>query len=309
MSTQEEAEAAIADMIFPDAPDDKTEEIVEKPEEEVETPEEVEEPEKEREVAPETEGLEEIEIEGTLYEVPQQLKEAFMRNTDYTQKTQEVASQRKELEIQAGNLKLVNGQYEFAQSVQTDIIKAHQIEEQIDQARTYLRDNVATLTHTQIEQIRIGIDDFTINRDKIIQDITTKNTEFQQAREHSMRELSDKSTEVLRQKVPGWGASHETAIKDYALSLGVPEITYNSIVDPLEKEILHKAMQYDALKSGAKPAIQAVQGAPTIQPKSRNPMSKSTQDKLNLRKVLKSGKSAQDKASAIGENLAGRFNM
>ena len=304
MSDQEAAEEAIAEMIFPDAPEEKTEE----PEktEEVESTEETEE---EREVIPESEGLEEIEIEGTLYEVPPQLKEAFMRNSDYTQKTQEVASQRKELEIQAGNLKLVNGQYEFAQAVQADIIKAHRLDEQVEEARTYLRNNVATLTHTQIEQIRIGIDDFTANRDKIIQDITSRNTEFQQAREQSLKELSAQSTEVLRQKVPGWGDTHEAEIRDYALSLGIPEITYNSVVDPLEKIILHKAMQYDALKSGAKPAIKTVQGAPTIQPKSRNPMSKSTQDKLNLRKVLKSNKSAQDKASAIGENLATRFNM
>lgn len=39
-----------------------------------------------------------IEYEGEQYEVPPALKDAFMRNRDYTQKTQETAAMRKELE-------------------------------------------------------------------------------------------------------------------------------------------------------------------------------------------------------------------
>ena len=38
---------------------------------------------------------EEVEYEGKTYKVPKELKGALMKNADYTQKTQEVAEQRK----------------------------------------------------------------------------------------------------------------------------------------------------------------------------------------------------------------------
>ena len=58
-----------------------------------------------REVEPEVEGDEapefvDVEYDGQLYSVPPILKDALMRNSDYTQKTQDVASQRKDLETQ-----------------------------------------------------------------------------------------------------------------------------------------------------------------------------------------------------------------
>lgn len=48
---------------------------------------------------------EEVEYEGKTHKVPKELKEALMRNADYTRKTQEVAEQRRQNEAQAENLK------------------------------------------------------------------------------------------------------------------------------------------------------------------------------------------------------------
>lgn len=42
----------------------------------------------------EAEDAEDIEYEGQTFRVPKVLKDAFLRNADYTQKTQEVAARR-----------------------------------------------------------------------------------------------------------------------------------------------------------------------------------------------------------------------
>src|SRR5271170_8120153 len=42
--------------------------------------------------------LAEISFDGTTYQVPQKLKEAFMKNEDYTVKTSELARQRESLD-------------------------------------------------------------------------------------------------------------------------------------------------------------------------------------------------------------------
>ena len=45
-----------------------------------------------------------VEYDGTEYDVPPVLKDAFMRQSDYTQKTQSLAEKRKEVEFKAVEL-------------------------------------------------------------------------------------------------------------------------------------------------------------------------------------------------------------
>lgn len=307
------AEEKAAEFIFGAEPKEEAE--IEKSETDIaesEESEEVEGDDYQPDPKPVVEGEEMVELEwdGQIIEAPPAIAEALMRNKDYTEKTQAIATTRKELEVQSGNLKRVNSQYEFAMQVQDDVLRAHQLEQQVEQARAYMRENIDGMSHTDLEKIRMAIDETRTERDRIITSVNVKNTEFQQAHEQTLKELVVKSTEVLRQKIPGWDDSHEGQIKDYALSQGIPEQAYNSVVDPIEKHILWKAMQYDVLKSGVVPAVKTVQGAPSIKPKSRSPMSKDTQDRLNLRKKIKNpNRSAKDKAALIGEDIANRMKL
>ncbi len=318
MSEEAQIEAA-ADLIFGPDPtkEEPQEEVAEEPQEEsVAEPVEGDDVEEEYEPDPKpvVEGDEpemvELEWEGQLIEAPPAIAEALMRNKDYTEKTQAVAVQRKELDIQSGNLKRVNSQYEFAMQVQDDVMRAHQLDMQIEQARVYRLENVENLPYAEMEKIRMAMDETRLERDKIINSVNIKNTEFQQAHEQTLTELVSKSTEVLRQKIPGWNDETEGQLKAYALSQGIPEQAYNFVVDPVEKLILHKAMQFDALKSGVTAAVTTVQTAPTIRPKSRSPMPKDTQDRLNLRKKIKNpNRSVKDKGVLIGEDIANRMKL
>lgn len=272
--------------------------------EEVEAVEETEEtPE-----ADDTPEFVEVEYGDKLYEVPTELKDALMMQSDYTSKTQEVANQRKEVEVQLGTIAQRAAQFEFAQSMQPDVLKAQQLEQTADQWHQYMRENIDQLSSTDIEKIRLQVEDARSQRDAIIQTVTTKQNEFQQAQEQSHQELLNKGTEVLRQKIPGWGEEQQKQVRDYALSHGFTEAEIGQVVDPRQVETLWKAAQYDSLKSGAAPAVKKVSQAPTIKPKSRNPMDKATGDKLNLRKKLKSTKlTDSQKAQAIGDDIASKF--
>src|ERR1700730_7367382 len=50
------------------------------------------------EVQPTESDLAQLEWDGATYQVPVKLKDAFMRNEDYTRKTQELAEQRKSVD-------------------------------------------------------------------------------------------------------------------------------------------------------------------------------------------------------------------
>jgi hypothetical protein len=159
-----------------------------------------------------------------------------------------------------------------------------------------------------MEKLRIAIDDTRVERDTLMTALQRKGNEFQQANEQTRKELMDKSTEVLRQKVPGWNDESEGQLKAYALTLGIPEQSYDSVVDPVEKMILHKAMQFDALQTGKAAAVKKVVSTPSIKAKSRNPMPGDVKAKLNLRKSLKNPKlSSKAKARKIQDAMGERF--
>ena len=290
--TQAEIESDIGAMILGDEPEEEqaAPEIEGDDEETQEEPEESTDAdgddEPEDEVDPSAPEMVEVEWEGQLIEAPKSVAEALMRQSDYTQKTQEVAAQRKAIETQIAELDHKNKQFQFAESIRDEVLKAQQLESQADQAYEYLRNNVDSLSPTEIEKIKIAIEDTRKERDNLVKSLTTKQTEFQQASEQSLKELRNKGTEVLKQKIPGWGEEKAKQVRDYALNSGYTEAEISNVLDPRQVETLWKASQYDNLKSGVTPAVKAVQAAPSI--KARNPMPKETRQKLDLRKKLAS---------------------
>ena len=300
------AEEGIADFLFGEEAPEEEYEAGQEPVVEGDDSEEVEASDEE----PKDEGdpeYVEVEYDGQIYEVPANLKDALLRQSDYTQKTQEVAAQRKEIETRLGALQSKLGEFEFANSIQEDVLKVQQLDQTATQYHQYLRDNIDQLSSTDIEKIRFAIEEAKGERDQLASSIQGKHAEFQQAQQQSYQELLNKGTEVLRQKIPGWGKEQQAQVRDYAMSNGFTEAELNTVVDPRHVEILYKASQYDKLKSGAAPAVKKVQSAPPIKPKARDPETGRFAKDNKLKKALKSNLSASDKASLIGDDIASRF--
>jgi len=309
---QASVEDRIADKIFgPEAddydPDEEVQALPEEDEVEVEASDDSEEVE-EVEASPEIE-YEEMEIDGELYEIPVKLKDYVLRQQDYTQKTQEVAQQRKEYEIRMGAIEQERKQYEFVGSVQDDLNKAYALDNEVKQYQDYLRTNLDNLGQADILKIQMAVEEKKAEKDALTKALQTKYNEFQQAQEQSLKELLDKSTEVLRSKIPNWGQKAQADVREYALGLGFTEQEINSVYDPRYVEVLHKAAQYDKLQKTKAGAVKKVEGAPPIKPKSRTPMPIETQKKLNLRKKLKSNISDKAKADLIREDLADKLRL
>lgn len=289
--------------------EEQVEDVAEDTEESVDdTADESEESAAEDDTEAESPEYVEIEIDGEIVEVDAKYKDYFLRQQDYTTKTQEIAAQRKQVEAVQAQVQLRAKQFEFAESVQPKVLKAQQLEQTAEQYHQYLRDNIDTLKSTDIEKIRLTIEDTRRERDKLVDEIKNDQTEFQQASQQSIEELRNKGTEVLKQRIPGWGEAQQKQVREFALKSGFTESELANVLDPRQVETLWKAAQYDALKAGAAPAVKRAQAAPTIRPKARNPMPKETRQKLDLRKKLKSPNlSARDKQNAVIEDIGSRW--
>ena len=310
---QSEQYEEVADLIMGEdhaSDEPQEEEVAEAPEVEETDEAEEEAEEKPEEKAEDIGGdpIVEVEWEGQLIEAPKSVAEALMRQSDYTQKTQEVSAQRKEFEILTSDAKQRMDQFNFAEQVRPDIMRAEQLETQAQQYYDYMRENVGTIATTDIDKVRFEREALLQERQQIIESLQTKTTEFQQAQEQSHTDLLNKGTEILRQKIPGWGEVQQKQVRDYAVASGFTDAEMGSIVDPRQVETLWKAAQYDALKAGQAPAIQKVQSAPTIKTKARNAMPQETRKKLDLGKKLKSNKlSAREKRDLVAEDLGERW--
>lgn len=309
----QQAEEGIADILFgPEETEDDREEagqepVVEGDDEEEEEVEQDDEGDEDEETTDESEFVE-VEYDGKLYEVPTELKDALLRQGDYTAKTQEVAAQRKETEVIRGQLETRASAFKFAESIRDEVSKAEQLEAKANEYHQYLRNNIDNLSSTDIEKIRLAIEDARSERDGIVNSVQGKHKEFQQAQEQSMKELLDKGTEVLRSKIPQWGESHQKQVRDYGLGIGFTEQELSGVVDPRQVEVLWKASQYDHLQSGKAAAVKRAQDAPkTIKPRVRDEQGRFKSKKANLTKALKSNLPASQKANLIGEDIASRF--
>ena len=320
MADETESVESKVEQMFAGEVEDDTTEVVE-PEYEADQEEELPDPEApvvegdddpeikaEESEESEDEGFEDVEYDGKLYSVPKELKDALLRTNDYTQKTQEVAAQRKEAEILRQQAVQAVDNFKFAESIQGDVIKAQQLETQAEQAHQYLRDNIDDLSSLDIEKIRMAIDDARKERDSIVKAVQGKQQTHQQAQQQSREELLKQGTEVLRQKIPNWGEDNQKAVRDYALNSGYTEDEIQSVLDPRMVETLWKASQYDSLQQGKAAAVRKVVATPTIKSQSRNPMPEDVKAKLNLRKQLKNPKlSSKAKARKIQEAMGDRF--
>jgi uncharacterized protein YbaA (DUF1428 family) len=252
----------------------------------------------------------EIQLEsGAVYEVPAELKDAFFRQKDYTTKTQEVAAQRREVEVIQESVRLQESQYKFVDAVQAEVDEARLLNWQIDNYTQHMRDNMANLSDRDILTIRSTVEELKEKKQALSQSVTLKYNYYQQAAEQARRGLRDKSTEVLKQKIPNWNPDLESETQAFGQSVGFTEQELDN-ADPREWQVLWEASQYRKLQAGKSAAILKVQGAPQIKPKSRrSPAQDAVTNRLNVHKRLKSSNTSQQKAKIIQDDIAKRLGL
>ena len=299
----------LGDMLLPEEADDttqtppETEATDQDTEEEAEEPAETEEAEAEKPAEPE---LVEVEFEGKVYETPPELKDALLRQSDYTQKTQSLADQRREIEHRQTQIQVTEDSYKFAQSIQEELSQAAQLDVQLNY---YKGLDYTSMTTEEMFQNRNQMDMVKDQRDTLLKVLETKQNEFQQTQQQANTALLKEGAEILAKSIPNWNQETQKDISDFAVSYGYSREEVESLTDPRAVQLLHKAMQFDKLKEGI-PATQVkLAGVQTIKPSARdNKMSEATKQKLKIHKIMKNPKlSDKQRARAAEGPIGERF--
>lgn len=202
---------------------------------------------------------EEVEYEGKKYLLPKELKDAVLRQADYTRKTQEVAEARKAVETDRGS---------FAQQQQAleehivGVGRLMSIDERLAQYdkvdwKTWSNQDAqaAQTAWFEKEQLRQNRDQLA---GKLHQEWQTK-TEAQQR--ETAKQIADGQA-VLAKEIPNWSPDLAKELAQYGKSQGLSDKRLSAMAEPAEVKILHKARMYDQLvakqrAAAGKPAVVA----------------------------------------------------
>jgi hypothetical protein len=221
---QEADEADIVDAEFEETPEEETveaEEVDEDPTDEAET-KESEEPK--------------FEVDGETL-TAEELKLGYLRQSDYTKKTQAVAEQRKAFESQSAETEATINAVMSAAGADLSRFQAVNWEQAaIDNPDQYRQAKAA------FEQAQSTYNLIKAQADQL-------QTQQQQQADAASKEAAKESLTVLKTNIPNWSNDLYYKIGEYAQGLGVTGEEFNKVSDHRLITTLWKAMQFDQAKT------------------------------------------------------------
>ena len=238
-----QSEPEVEEELESNSPDDEDDSIDGEDDGEVDNPDD-------QAAAPE---LIDIEQDGETFKVPAKLKDAFLRQADYTRKTQEVAETRKAAEA----LK-AEAEQEFNVSQEVLGARAHlqNIDQQLEHLKTVdwakyeQEDPVGAMStwrqYQTLKEQRGEVSGFLQHQ---------QTTRAEQAKQETDKRLRE-TREFAEKEIPGWTPDIDAKITEFATSKGFTRETLLNAYSPPVYEILHLAWlgQQSIEKQRAKPA-------------------------------------------------------
>ncbi len=278
MDTNHETGVSVADVAG--LLDDATENPVEELEQEESTAEvaESDEAEEPTEAEGEDEG-EEVEFEGKAYKVPKGIKEALLRQSDYTKKTQEVAEQRKAVEERA---QVLEQREKVSAQTFEKAVEFREVQKQLAQYEKVDWTTLAQEDPARATQLNIAY--------QLLQrEAQTKYGEWKQAEqqsqqltEQSRQQMLVKAEQELKTRLPNFGPQVAEKIAKAGKEYGITDQELNSLIDPRYVHVLHDAMKWRALQAEKPKAMQKVVDAPqAIKPQATQPKPRTNQAALD----------------------------
>lgn len=304
VETNPEPEVSVEDKLaaaFEKAGYGDSKEETPEPEEETVSEEQSEEPEAE-EATPEPEGeFEDVEFEGKEYKLPKELKDALLRQKDYTQKTQMAAEERRIAQSLKEQAEL---QQQFLTAHTDAIAEATSLQRQLQQYNqldwSRLADeNPAEYLKLDRQQRQLH-EAFQMSQQKL----NGLANEFQQKALEARQKAQAQCVQTLKSEIKDFGPELLKKLDETAVSFGFTAQELSQVADPRMIRVLHAAMQYKTLQRGTV-ATKKVQTGKPVQvntARSANQTQSNTQLKAAKERALKTGSKAD-----VENFLAQRF--
>lgn len=202
---------------------------------------------------------EEVEYEGEKYKVPAKLKDALLRQSDYTRKTQEVAEIRRQAEVEKQQ---IAQEREFIQHNLKDVATVTALDQQIAQYQGVNWDQLTESDPVQAMKLERQLRNLQSQREQAAAAVTQRQAHFVQVQQQEAARQLQEGQRVLQREIPGWNESLARELVDYGLKRGyAPEVLQN-IRNPQFVIDLHNSYQFTKLREKATQKPKIVQEKP-----------------------------------------------
>ena len=322
-SPQSRLEAMLGDSIqeevkeqpVQEQPVDEPQEEAEVPTEEVEAEAEPTDDNPDDQAEEETEQSEEDEVPAILKlkvngeEVEKPLEEVValaQQGLDYTQKTQQVAEQRKELEAYAESIKAQEQAFQEQMQLNNvlieDVAKITALDQQLNQYANVNWQQLSDSDFVEAQKLFFTYNQLQQERSTLVSQFETKKQQAIQKQTQLMAEKIAKGKEVLAKEIPNWSPETNQALLSTGKEYGFSDAELNSIVDPRHVKVLHDAMQWRKLQQNSVVKKKVSSAKPVVKPGAKDTKAEVYSNHKQLRDQLrKTGKA--DAAQKLIENM------
>lgn len=212
----------------------------------------------------EADDSEEIDYEGEKYKVPKKLKDAFLRQSDYTVKTQEVAKQRQDFEAERQEFA---ARQQFQQQHIQAVAKVMAIDERLEQFSKLDWNAITDADPVQALKLDRQMRELQQQRAQQIEGINQSQArQAQESQQEIARRQQDAKAQLVKE-IPGFDTPElQKKLLDVGKAAGYKAEELANVQDPRAVKLLHKAYLYDQLVAKAKTAPAASE---TIKPITR----------------------------------------
>jgi hypothetical protein len=318
-SPQSRLEAMLGDDIVTDVkPTEVQEEEKEQPplEAEAETSETEEEAteespddqaEEEEQSEDEVPAILKLKVNGEEIEKPiDEVVALAQQGLDYTQKTQQVAEQRKELEDYAKSIKAQEEIFKQEVELQNVLInEVAQITALDQKLAAYQNVNWQQLSDNdfvEAQKLFFTYNQLQQDRNQLVSQFEAKKQEVVQKQTQLLSEKIAKGKEILAKEIPNWSPETNQALLSTGKEYGFSDAELNAIVDPRHVKVLHDAMQWRKLQQNSTVKNKISNAKPVVKPGAKDSKAEANSNHRQLRDSLrKTGKA--DLAQKLIENM------
>ena len=323
-SPQSRLEAMLGDSIQTDVKElDVPEQPVEEPQEEAEVPTDEtsedtdaeptddnpdDQAEEEEQSEDEVPAILKLKVNGEEVEKPlEEVVALAQQGLDYTQKTQQVAEQRKELEAYAESIKAQEQAFQEQMQLNNvlieDVAKITALDQQLNQYANVNWQQLSDSDFVEAQKLFFTYNQLQTERSNLVSQFEAKKQQVVQKQTQLMAEKIAKGKEILAKEIPNWSPETNQALLSTGKDYGFSDAELNSIVDPRHVKVLHDAMQWRKLQQKDSIVKKKVSSAkPVVKPGAKDTKAEANSNHRQLREQLrKTGKS--DAAQKLIENM------
>ena len=225
---------------------------------------------------------------------------------DYTQKTQQVAEQRKELEVYAESIKAqeqaFHEQMQLNNVLIEEVAKITSLDQQLNQYANVNWNQLSDNDFVEAQKLFFTYNQLQQERSQLVSQFEVKKQQVVQKQTQLMAEKIAKGKEILAKEIPNWSPETNQALLSTGKDYGFSDVELNAIVDPRHVKVLHDAMQWRKLQQNSVVKKKVSNAKPVVKPGSKDTKAEANSNHRQLRESLrKTGKS--DAAQKLIENM------